>query len=194
MRGHRWLKCTRPLKPTLQERKRQLQERWARRANENTNNYDNTKENKNSAGNNASNSDNKVVRQPTANENLHTAEEIQISADVVSKSNEVILYARIAEEWLRVNGKLDSGADVTVGSLPNHGRYCVKVWNYVGRPIIVKTADNTKHYIKAKGLVRLRANSRDLGLVEVLLVDTGNWNNLLVGRDIMIQQGLLNCP
>ena len=116
----------------------------------------------------------------------------QIMADTGTGKNKTVIFARNDEGWNRINGKIDTGADTTVGSLENHGKFCLAVWPYVGsRNIYAVTADKAKHQITHEGAIHLRANNTDLGKVKILLVKTPHWKNVLIGRDFLERKGLV---
>ena len=100
------------------------------------------------------------------------------------------IYAKSGDKWQSIEGKLDTGADKTIGSLPIHRKHCIHVWEMAMETYKVRVADRRPHIVKHKGLIHLKAGDKDLGLVEVLLVDTMNWPTLLVGIEVLQKHGL----
>ena len=42
-----------------------------------------------------------------------------------------------------------------------------------------------------EGIIRLRINNRDLGLVKAQMIDSTEWKNALIGKDLMKAHGLV---
>ena len=92
--------------------------------------------------------------------------------------------------WVEIPGKVDSGADTTIGSLSRHSKYCLRTWKPVGSAWTVKSATGNRCPVMKKGLMKLRIDDIELQLAEVMLVDSPDWENLLIGEDLLQDHGL----
>ena len=92
--------------------------------------------------------------------------------------------------WVEIAGKVDSGADTTIGSLSRHSKYCLRTWKPVGSAWTVKSATGNRCPVMKKGLMKLRIDDIELQLAEVMLVDSPDWENLLIGEDLLQDHGL----
>ena len=107
--------------------------------------------------------------------------------------DEDVIYLKEPSDqvWKVVSGKTDTRAATTVISEPLHGHLCFHKWERL-TPLAVSFADqNFTIPVKKEGLIHLKVNNRDFGLVKALLVDSTTWRNVLVGRDLLNFHGLL---
>ena len=94
------------------------------------------------------------------------------------------------ETWQKVGGKVDSGADSSVGSWQNHRHLCTDAWNLVGQKLRIRVGGGQTFPVRKKGLIHLKVNDQVLDACESLLVDCDTWVNLLIGEDFLQTQGL----
>lgn len=217
---HRWNVCTQELKPSLKARKEQLMQRGLFNTGKyagNSNNHagNNRMNNYQNSRNVQPNNElkelkdlllqvvNKKVTPPVSygqrSANVSADAMVTINVDGISPEGKTIVEKRYQEEdlvevkttkgWVKVVGKADTGADTSCGSMPNHGHLCDKIWEICGN-MRVRVADGTTHPIKHKGLMEVRLNGKEIGTVEVLLIDLKDWTPLLLGRDLLIKKGL----
>ena len=92
--------------------------------------------------------------------------------------------------WQKVGGKVDSGADSSVGSWQNHRHLCTDTWNLVGQKLRIRVGGGQTFPVRKKGLIHLKVNDQVLDPCEILLVDCDTWVNLLIGEDFLQTQGL----
>ena len=100
------------------------------------------------------------------------------------------IEAKRGGEWIKVTGKIDSGATTTVGSIERHGDLCLHIWKPIGTTIGITVANGESVKVVAKGLIQLRVDEKELPPAEILLVEARNWQNLLVGEDLLQDQNL----
>ena len=100
------------------------------------------------------------------------------------------IEAKRGGEWIKVAGKIDSGATTTVGSIERHGNLCLHIWKPIGTNMGITVANGDSVKVVAKGLIHLRVDDKELPPAEILLVEAKNWQNLLVGEDLLQDQNL----
>ena len=116
----------------------------------------------------------------------NTGIELRVQRETVDK-----IYSLVNGKSVLLAVKVDRGADTTCGSMQIHGEHCLFKWPRPV-PVVVSLADHGRVLsAKWEGLMDLKVNNTALGMVKVLLVDSSEWPNLLVGRDILKYKGLL---
>ena len=104
---------------------------------------------------------------------------------IVGEDSKDRIFAETSTGWHEIQGKTDTGADTSVGSVENHGQYCVKVTRRA-IPQKIRLADhNIMLEAKLEGVMNMRINNSCIGEVTVLLVESPTWTNLLVGKDTL---------
>ena len=74
-------------------------------------------------------------------------------------------------------------------SLQNHGHLLLKQWRNKGNDIFIRTADGTVHKIHYIGVIDVKINDVDIGMIQTLLIDSASWKNLLIGKNVLIKHG-----
>ena len=94
-------------------------------------------------------------------------------------------------KWVKVSGCVDTGCFTTTGSIQNHAKLCVAVWDYIGhKRLFVRTAGGNRFEVLKQGLIQIRINGTEIKNMGIMLVDASNWTMLLVGRDAINYYGL----
>lgn len=107
------------------------------------------------------------------------------------KGDREIISCKISNNWLRVEGRADTGADTTICSGVNHGNVILSRWPIFGVNVIVRVANGKEHKVVTKGLVEAKVDDTELGFIETLVVDMPEWKHMLIGRDVMKAKGLI---
>ena len=121
------------------------------------------------------------------------SKDVEVDADgvVVFDPCDPAIFVFRQGKWQRVVGKVDTGADSSMGSYQHHRHLCDKVWERVGPMKYAVTADKHRVPIKYNGLARVKLNNTEIGLVMLHLVDSNSWRFLLVGKDVLAKNNLL---
>ena len=93
------------------------------------------------------------------------------------------------KSWIKLNGKVDFGADSSVGSWQNHRQYCTNTWNLVGQRLRIRVGGGQILQVNKKGLVHLKVEDKVLDPCEILLAECLTWVNLLTGEGFLQTQG-----
>lgn len=97
-----------------------------------------------------------------------------------------IVKAFVNNEWVEVNGIVDSGCTTTTGSIQQHAKYCKTVFPYLGPKCRVRIADNSTLEVTKEGIMHVKVNGVEIEDMLVKLVDAPEWPKLLIGRNSMI--------
>lgn len=186
--GHGYRECPQPLTEKLQARKDYLEKKYSKK--NGSNSYSNNK-GKVSFNEKA----NKIVESNSSN--------TQVSSSSSSSNNDVIDAGKAVFEegnhprdkvevldkdniWHEVDGCADTGCDTSTGSVQKHAHLCQRVWEFIGRETVVRTASNDTFKVTKQGIMTLRVNGVKVKEdVLVMLVDAPEWPKLLIGRNAM---------
>ena len=98
------------------------------------------------------------------------------------------------EFWEFVAAILDSGATFDIGSLPIHGPYAKKI-RKLAEPVYVTTASGANIAIEHVGTFEVRVNRPKgiyrFGSLEVYLVNSNDWQEMLIGESTLRAHGLM---
>ena len=208
-KGHYWRDCTFKLKYHLERYLKERRDRYNKKLGQlnrlQGRESQKGRENKNPPFQESDNRDNRergdqrvMKAEPPISEN-NAVNTISINATEIERPFKVtsvstvrsaIIEAKKGNQWIKVTGKVDSGACTTVGSIEKHGHLCLHVWKPIGTNTSITVANGARVEVVAKGLIHLRVDERELPPAEILLVQARNWQNLLIGEDLLQDQNL----
>ena len=118
------------------------------------------------------------------------AARIRVEHQNTVKKARIYCQLQTGGQWDEIEAKVDSGADSTIGSIQKHERLCRSTWKPVGHVSFVRKAAGHRVSVSKKGLIKLRIEDKKLQLAEILLVDAPEWGSLLIGEDLLQDQGM----
>jgi hypothetical protein len=85
------------------------------------------------------------------------------------------------------HAKVDTGASVSVCGM-DHFKACKNV--YTITPVLIQSASGEVVVVRQRGEVEVKVNGKDIGHIQVLMVENENWKHFLLGRKQLIASGV----